>query len=89
LQDRPLNASALHAFNAAKGAVMSDNKELTKDAVGPDDLDRNPGVGQSKGAFASGRDPQEIGGENTVEGDVDNDSTANDGTPQEERARDH
>ena len=68
---------------------MSDNKELTKDAVGPDDLDRNPGIGQSKGAFATGQDPQEIEGENTVEGDVGNDSTPNDGVPQEESARDH
>lgn len=66
---------------------MSTNKELTKDKVGPDDLDRNPGIGQSKGAFATGEDPEEIEGENTVVGDVENDSTANDGVPQEERGR--
>jgi len=66
---------------------MSTNKELTKDKVGPDDLDRNPGIGQSKGAFATGEDPEEIEGESTVVGDVENDSTANDGVPQEERGR--
>jgi len=52
-----------------------------------DDLERNPGIGQSKGSFMTGVPPQEIEGENTVEGDVDNDSTANDGVPQGERAR--
>lgn len=39
----------------------------------PSDLDRNPGIGQSKGTTAAGRDPDEIQGENTVEGDVQND----------------
>ncbi len=66
---------------------MSTNKELTKDKVGPDDLERNPGIGQSKGAFATGEDPEEIAGENTTVGDVENDSTANDGVPQEDRGR--
>jgi hypothetical protein len=66
---------------------MSTNKELTKDKVGPDDLERNPGIGQSKGAFATGEGPEEIAGENTIVGDVENDSTANDGVPQEDRGR--
>jgi hypothetical protein len=66
---------------------MSTNKELTRDKVGPDDLTRNPGIGQSKGAFATGEDPEEIEGENTIVGDVENDSTGTDGVPQEERAR--
>jgi hypothetical protein len=35
----------------------------------------------------TGEDPQSIEGENTVEGDAENDSTANDGVPQEERER--
>jgi hypothetical protein len=52
-----------------------------------DDLERNPGIGQSKGSFATGIPPEEIEGENTVEGDVDNDTTANDGVPQHEKAR--
>lgn len=66
---------------------MSTNKELTKGKVGPDDLERNPGIGQSKGTFSTGEDPEEIEGENTVLGDVENDSTATDGVPQEERGR--
>ena len=39
-----------------------------------DDRDRNPDIGQSKGSFATGEDPELIEGENTVEGDVENDS---------------
>ena len=66
---------------------MSTDKELTREKVGPDDLDWNPGIGQSKGTFATGEDPEEIAGENTVEGDVENDSTQTDGVPQEERGR--
>jgi hypothetical protein len=52
-----------------------------------DDLERNPGIGQSKGSFMTGIPPEEIEGENTVEGDVENDSTANDGVPERERLR--
>ena len=66
---------------------MSANKELTREKVGPDDVQRNPGIGQSIGTFATGADPEEIAGENTVEGDVENDSTQTDGVPQEERGR--
>ena len=53
----------------------------------PDDLERNPGIGQSKGAFATGEDPESIEGENTTEGDVDNDSTPTDGVPQRQKMR--
>jgi hypothetical protein len=35
----------------------------------------------------TGIPPEEIEGENTVEGDAENDSTASDGVPQEERER--
>jgi hypothetical protein len=70
-----------------EGGVMSSNKELARDKVGPDDLDRNPGIGQSPGSFATGEDPESIAGENTVVGDTENDSTANDGVPQEETGR--
>ena len=51
------------------------------------DLERNPGIGQSKGAFATGESPEELEGENTTEGDVDNDSTPTDGVPQHQKAR--
>jgi len=33
-----------------------------------EDLERNPGIGQSKGSYATGEEPDEIEGENTVEG---------------------
>lgn len=51
------------------------------------DLERNAGIGQSKGSFATGVPPEEIEGENTVEGDVDNDATVTDGMPEREPAR--
>jgi hypothetical protein len=53
----------------------------------PDDLERNPDIGQSKGAFATGEDPESIEGENTTEGDLDNDSTPTDGVPQRQKMR--
>ena len=52
-----------------------------------EDLKRNPGIGQSKGSFMTGIPPEEIEGENMVEGDVDNDTTATDGVPQRKRER--
>lgn len=39
------------------------------------DLERNPGIGQSKGSFMTGQSPEEIEGDNTVEGDIENDAT--------------
>lgn len=44
----------------------------------PDDLEENPGIGQSKALFGRA-DPEEgdlIEGENTVEGDVENNADA-------------
>jgi hypothetical protein len=66
---------------------MTDTKQHESDRAFADDLERNPGIGQSKGSFATGMPPEEIEGENTVEGDIENDSTANDGVPQGERGR--
>jgi hypothetical protein len=43
----------------------------------PDDLERNPGIGQSKGSFATGEDPSTLEGDNTSEGDVENDPSPN------------
>jgi hypothetical protein len=51
------------------------------------DLDRNPGIGQSKGAFMTGEDPEELEGENTMEGDVENDATAVGGASDRKRGR--
>ncbi|MBL6456186.1 hypothetical protein JMJ55_12695 [Belnapia sp. T6] len=40
----------------------------------PDDLERNPGIGSSKGVYSrTGVDPETIEGDNTAEGDVMND----------------
>lgn len=41
-----------------------------------EDLRSNPGIGQSKGAYARGGDLDYAEGENTVEGDVENDPDA-------------
>lgn len=41
-----------------------------------DDLERNPGIGQSGGAFARGGNLEDAEGENTIEGDTANDPTA-------------
>lgn len=53
----------------------------------PDDLKRNPGIGQSKGSFATGISPAEAEGDNSSEGDVDNDSTPTGGVSEQEKAR--
>ena len=66
---------------------MADTKHRKGDSPFAEDLDKDPGIGQSKGVFMTGEDPQSIAGENTVEGDAENDSTAGDGVPQEERER--
>ncbi|HYD24061.1 MAG TPA: hypothetical protein VEB68_04635 [Croceibacterium sp.] len=48
-------------------------KQPPRDPKLDEDLRRNPGIGQSKGAFAMGGDLDYAEGENTVEGDVEND----------------
>jgi hypothetical protein len=50
----------------------------------PDDLDENPGIGQSKGLFARRPPDALIEGENTIEGDVDNDAGLGGGVSTEE-----
>jgi len=55
----------------------------------PNDLEHNPGIGQSKGLFATGGDLSEIAGENTVEGDVDNDTARSGAVPETEREREN
>lgn len=52
---------------------MSTSKHGKGESPFADDLERSPGIGESKGAFRTGEDPQTIEGENTVEGDVEND----------------
>ena len=52
--------------------MTSTKKDGNRDIELADDLERNPGIGQSKGTFATGEDPELIEGENTVEGDTGN-----------------
>ena len=55
----------------------------------PDDLDQNPGIGQSKGLFAAhgSEDAQLLAGENTVKGDVENDAATGDGAAPDDLGR--
>ena len=55
-----------------------------------DDLERNPGIGSAKGLFAraGGQDEDLIEGDNTFEGDTDNDG-GNAGGVNPELGRDH
>ncbi len=66
---------------------MTSSKHDKGDSPFQDDLQRDPGIGQSKGAFSTGDHPQTIKGENTVEGDVDNDSTVTDGVSEIQEGR--
>ena len=47
----------------------------------PDDLEENPGIGQSKGLFGrtAKKDLDLVEGENTIEGDVENDASLGQG----------
>jgi hypothetical protein len=56
-----------------RGKIMTNSKDENGESPFKSDLERNPGIGQSKGSFATGVPPEEIEGENTVEGDVEND----------------
>ena len=63
-----------------------DNKHLRPDETPTDinnDLEENPGIGQSKGLFArtgaDDRDAELIEGENTTVGDTDSDATLGQG----------
>ena len=59
------------------------NRQMRDDAPArlPDDLDQNPGIGQSKGLFAraGSKDAELIAGNNTVEGDIENDAALGEG----------
>lgn len=55
----------------------------------PDDLEENPGIGQSKGLFARAGSAEAalLAGENTIEGDRANDSALGGGADPEQRGR--
>ena len=52
----------------------------------PDDLETNPGIGQSPG-LRNGDEFDLIEGENTVEGDTDNDTKPNGGLDPDQRSQ--
>lgn len=51
------------------------------------DLDRNPGIGQSGGSFATGGSPDDIAADNTVEGDVENETNGEGGVSENHLGR--
>lgn len=53
----------------------------------PSHLERNPGIGSSKGAFRTGEEPEFIEADNTVEGDVENGTNAHGGISEHEEGR--
>lgn len=68
--------------------------EDRKDGLGadvprpPDDLERNPGIGSSKGIHTrTGTNPEAIEGDNTSEGDVMNDTDAQGGVDPNRQGR--
>lgn len=67
-----------------KESAMTSSKHDKALDEGPmtSDLDRNPEIGQSKGAFGLGETPETIEGESTVEGDVENDPAADGSIPE-------
>ncbi|MCI0754553.1 hypothetical protein [Teichococcus vastitatis] len=74
----------------AKGGMGSEEREegLMQDTPRPpDDLERNPGIGSSKGVFGRGTDPEVLQGENTDEGDTMNDTTAQGGVNPDQTGR--
>ena len=63
-------------------------KDLSPDVPRPpSDLDRNPGIGGSKGAFRTGEDPETIEADNTIEGDVENGINDQGGVSEHEEGR--
>ena len=66
---------------------MTSTKHDKDDSPFADDLERNPGIGGSKGAFATGETPEAIEGDNSVEGDVENDAGAGQGADPEQLGR--
>ena len=62
-----------HTTPAGRDRDATQKRDVPRPA---DDLERNPGIGGSKGMFSrTGANPEEIEGANTAEGDVMNDVT--------------
>lgn len=56
---------------------MADRKQPASQGNLDRDLRDNPGIGQSKGAYAMGGDLDYVEGDSTVEGDVENSAGPN------------
>ena len=67
---------------------MSSSKHGKGASPFPDDLERNPGIGSSKGTTIAGADPEEIEGDSTFEGDRENDTNPAGGIFKRDRGRD-
>jgi hypothetical protein len=61
--------------------------DKSKSPLFADDLQENPGIGQSKGSFATGESPAEIEGASTIEGDTENDATPSGGASERKLGR--
>ncbi|HEY1559547.1 MAG TPA: hypothetical protein VGF71_01515 [Caulobacteraceae bacterium] len=59
----------------------------TPTTLSRDDLKDNPGIGASKGTTITGENPHILQGENTDEGDVENDADAAGAVTPQERHR--
>ncbi|MCW3798011.1 hypothetical protein OMW55_09370 [Sphingomonas sp. BN140010] len=64
---------------------MSGSKHDKGESPFTDDLERNPSIGQSGGSFATGEDPTTLEGDNTSEGDVENDADPRTGAVNEDQ----
>lgn len=67
--------------------MSTKHQKVRGEGVFRSDLERSPGIGQSKGTFATGEDPEALEGENTAEGDVNNDADALGGIDENQRSR--
>lgn len=55
---------------------MADTKQGIAGLKRDEDLEENPGIGQSKSAYTPGEELDDAEGDNTVEADVENDPQA-------------
>jgi len=66
---------------------MSQKKQGIAGPKQDEDLEDNPGIGQSKGAYARGGDLDDMPGDHTVEGDVENDPESDGSVNPDRRGR--
>ena len=66
---------------------MSTNKHLRTETPTDADLKGNPGIGLSKGTTMAGEDVESIEADSTVEGDVENETTAQGGVDPDHTGR--